>query len=252
MNLHECANRVQQEFGSVLPDPILSFEDCRREFVSVMMLKLQEIGISDTDRTTAYVAWTESARQGIVPTSFGPLSPAFVEFHPTGSEANWRDKVEIVPVEDIPSYEGSRAIAFHDLPLRYRAAWDYWNSGTMYLWFDPLPNLETITAEKNVLFPVAFMTYLIKCTALNLVEVVTLKLAWLAPEEQRELIPIIAPSLTRLAARLESECEAWKKEFRKYINLDSNQSPRLRRTWDELKARGYNNVTGNNPMDFIG
>lgn len=233
----------------MLPDVVLSFEDARREFLQVYALEMQRLGISDTDRTVTEAVIETDARDEQI--KGVERLPAFAEFHPsTAPNENYREKVEIVPLEMIAEYEGSRAIAFYGHPLRYRAAWDFWKHGTLYLFYDPVPIIESVAGADDISFPRAFYTYLVKKAALNLVPVARLKLAFLAPEEQKEMLPVILPVLASLEASLAMQAAEWARQFELYRNKDGNETARLRRTNDELQFSNYKNTTGRNPLDF--
>ncbi len=251
MLLSTAANQVLQEFGGAMPDVLIDFEDAGREFISVRALELQKLGISSTDITVTKVAVAPVDREGLVPTSTGAgMTPAFVECIPFDTSTENRYKVEIIPIELIPSYEGGRAIGFYGTPGRYKISWDVWEEGTLSLWHDPIEDVESYTLESDVTFPPNFIIYLIKKTAFNLVRNADIKLALIDPAMFRQSKGEISGALSRFETSLARQTGEWEAEFKKFRNGDLNSQPHLRRTHDELASRDYNNVTGNNPLDF--
>jgi hypothetical protein len=251
MQLSACANQVLQEFGGAMPDVLVSFEDASREFLSVRALELQKLGVSTTDLTVTRVPLNASTREGNVPTSTGVgMIPAFVELTPDGV-TDGRLKVEIIPLELIPSYEGSRAIAFYGTPTRYRLAWDAWDDGTLTLWHDPIEDLTQFQATTEITFPPNFLTHLFKKTALNLVRMARLKLALVDPASLRNSQANIATALSGFEMSIAAQVADWEVEAKKWRNQDLNSQSHLRRTHDELGYGSYNNVTGSDPLDFV-
>lgn len=253
MLLSTCANQVLQEFGGAMPEVLVSFEDASREFLSVRALEMQKLGASTTDITVTKSNLSANTRDGLLPTITGVgMIPAFVELMHYDSSSEVRSKVEILPTELIPAYEGSRAIAFYGTPGRYRLAWDAWDEGTIVLWHDPIDDLTQFTGATDVNFPPNFLTYLFKKTALNLVRVANFKLAIVDPASLRASQNNIAGALKQFEASLASQVGDWNAEFKKWRNMDLNSQAHLRRTNDEIQSVGYNNITGNNPLDFTG
>lgn len=238
--LNEYSNQILQEFGSVLPDTLLSLEDCRREFLRVLALKMQELGISDTDKTVFCKILDHDERAGLLPEN---LTPAFVEFVPAGANENAREKVEIIPLEDVATYEGCHAMAFYGNPQGFRAAWDFWNYGTLYFYYDPIPQLEGYRGSDTITFPPAFFTLLVKQAAFNSASTVKLKLAVLAPPEMTGRMDVILKVLASVEQTLMLQLEQWQREFKKFLNKDLNEQPHLRRSFSELQAAGYNDIT---------
>jgi hypothetical protein len=253
MLLSECANQVLQEFGGAMPDVLVSFEDASREFISVRALELQKLGVSTTDVTVTSTTLNATAREGALPQNIGiGMIPAFVELASYDSTSSVRHKVAIVPTEMIPSYEGSRAIAFYGSPGRYRLSWDAWDDGVLHLWADPIEDLTAFTSTDEVAYPPNFLVHLFKKTALNLVRVALFKLAIVDPASLRNSQANISTALNNFQMSLAAQVADWEVEFKKWRNLDLNSQAHLRRTHDELDAIGYNNVTGNIPLDLIG
>lgn len=252
MLLSTCANQVLQEFGGVLPESLLSFEDAQREFISVRALELQRLGISTTDITVSSRQIIPNERDAALTPVFGAgMLPAFVEVVPRGSSNdNERYKVEILPVELIPDYEGARAIAFYGTPTRYRLAWDAWDEGPMIVWYDPIEDITQIGTSTDLTFPPAFWTFLIKKAALNLARVAQLKLVVLDSSRHRSNAGAISATFGAFVASLSAQVQDWEREFHKFRNIDLNSQPHLRRTNEEIKARGFNNVTGYDPLDW--
>jgi hypothetical protein len=239
MNLERCANQVMQEFGGAMPEHLLGMEDAAREFMAVRALELQKLGISGTDKTVINAALGPTRREDLVPGQFGHCTPAFAQLAPTDGSA--RVKVEIVPIESVPHYDGSRAIGFYGNPLNYMLSWDAWEEGEVYLWGDAAEDLTTLSMGSDIVFPEAFWVYLFKKTALNLVRIANLKISFQLSDDA-SLAPII-PALAALREDLTVQCSEWQKEFKKYTNLDLNTQPHLRRSVDELWARGSHEVT---------
>lgn len=254
MLLSSCANQVLQEFGGVMPEVLMSFEDAEREFLSVRALELQKLGVSTTDITVTKSTLNATQRDGLLNTSEGDgMIPAFVELTPDSSTSgDDRVKVEILPVELIPSYEGARAIGFYGTPGRYRLAWDAWDEGTLTIWYDPVEDLTSIGAATDISFPPNFFTYIFKKTALNLIRVAVAKLMIVDPAQFKESKGNITAALSAFEKSIDRQVGEWEHEFKKWRNLDLNSSPHLRRTNDEIQARGYNNVTGHIGGDFAG
>lgn len=253
MLLSTCANQVLQEFGGVVPESLLSFEDAMREFLSVRALELQKLGISTTDITCTKHTLYPTERDGLVSASIGDMIPAFAELAPTSdSTGNSRYKVEILPTELVPAYEGSRVIAFYGTPTRYRLGWDSWDEGSLTLWYDPIEDLTQMTAATDLTFPPAFWTFLFKKSALNLVRLLKLKLATLDPISVSNNKANIVAVLGMFEESLFEQVTEWQAEFRKFLNLDLNSQSHLRRTSDEIRARSYNNVSGRDPLDLAG
>jgi hypothetical protein len=254
MLLSTCANQVLQEFGGAMPEVLVSFEDASREFISVRALELQKLGVSTTDVTVTKSTLNASSREGTVPATTGVgMIPAFVELTLNDSGVpDARLKVEIIPTELIPSYEGSRAIAFYGTPMKYRLSWDVWDEGTITLWHDPIEDLTQFTSNSDVTFPPNFITYLFKKTALNLIRTAVLKLALVDPASLRQSQANIGTALSNFQGSLAAQCSEWEVEFRKWRNLDLNSQRHLRRTQDELALSDFDNVTGSSPLDYIG
>ena len=228
------------EFGTgVIPEELLSFEDAKKETIQVRALEMQKLGISDTDRTVTSDTLGATQRDDAMPVKFGDFIPAFVEIRINDRT----EKVEIVPVESIPELEGARCIAFYS--NRYRLAWDAWDEGEIYLWFDPIEDLSGITGKSGITFPQAFWTLLVKKTALNLIKVIRLKALHIGKSDREELNTI----LSMFEKSLNASLSEWEQEFFKWRNIDFNAGPRLRRTNEEIMARAYNNVTGRVSLD---
>lgn len=249
--LNENSNRVLSEFGGRIPAHLLSFEDARREFLQVRALELQKLGIADTDKTVQSARLMPSSRNGAVPSSFGDITPAFVEYSPTNT-TNVFEKVEIVPVEKIPEYSGGRAIAFYGSPLRYRTSFDFWTSGAITIWYDGVEDLFSVSGGDELAFAGAFSTYLVKKAAFNLCGTMLLNLAFSAAPEEDERMKIIVGVLKDFQSTLAIQVAEWQKEFRKFTNAPLNTQANLRRTNDEIAARNYNNVTRSSPLDYVG
>lgn len=255
MLLSTAANQVLQEFGGTIPENLLSFEGAKREFMSVRALELQKLGIASTDITVVKQVLTPSSRDEVFPGGVGAdIIPAFVEVQLLSALANQdetRYKVEIIPVELIPAYEGARVIAFYGLnPKRYRLGWDAWNEGELTLWYDTIEDLLTITGNTDLAFPQAFWTFIVKKTALNLIRIIRFKLAYNTPSEIKNTVPQVTSALNLMEQSMIAQVAEWQMEFRKYLNIDLNTQPHLRRTNDEIKRRDYNNVTGAYPGEF--
>jgi hypothetical protein len=245
--LNERTNAVLQEFGGLIPESICSFEDAKREYAYTRSLELQKLGIAGTDRTvTNAVLDPGDDRDGAMPSSAPNLRdiiPAAVEFQPT----NTTDRYKVVilsNVEDVPAYEGNRAISFYGEPLRYRLAWDSWDAGDLYVYYDPVEDIEDLTGASEITFPLAFWTYLTKKTAFILIDMVRLKLTWLNREEEKEQLEKILKALDKMEVKLAAQVAEWCGEFQRYINLDRNEGPYLRRSNLEIMARGYNDTSG--------
>lgn len=253
MLLSTCANQVLQEFGGAMPDNLLSFEDAQREFISVRALELQKLGISTTDITVTKRTISPNARDALLSPGIGDAIPAFIELSPfSDNTGNLRYKVEIIPVELIPAYEGGRAIAFYNTPLRYRVAWDVWNEGTLTLWYDPIEDVTQIRSASDLTFPAAFWTFIIKKAAINLVRLAKLKLVLIDPSNLSTNKGDIVNVLTMFEQSLLPQVAEWQMEFKKFLNLDLNNQSHLRRTNEEIKMRGFDNTTGYDPLDLIG
>jgi len=245
-SLNDCSNRVLAEFGGRLPAHLLQFEDARREFLEVRSLQLQRLGISDTDKTVQKLDLSAFDRDGNLPDDVSIGTPAFAEYYDYNSHSNpnSRQKVEIVPVENIPEFEGSRVIAFYGSPLRYRAGFDFWNTGTVSVWFDGVEELLNSTGDMDANFAPAFITYVIKQAAMNLVPVARLNLSMNSLPEEGERMPFIMEALNGFERNLAMQTEHWYKEFKKYVGSGLNTQSRLRRSNFEIKARGINDLSG--------
>lgn len=253
VTLDSCANGVLQEFGGLLPETILSFEDAKREFLYTRALEIQKLGIADSNKTVTSAKLVVSSRTGLLllPDDAGDadIFPAAVEFQPTGTTG--RQKVVIIEVDDIPGYEGDRAIAFFDNPMKYRLSWDCWKTGDLFLFYDPIEDITTIRGADTLKFPLAFWTLLTKKTAFNLVDMIRLKLAWLQRAEEHEQtrvevrgqIPALLGALASREAKLAVQVQEWEREFRRWINKDLSQGPYLRRNQMEINARAYRDVS---------
>jgi hypothetical protein len=237
-----------------MPDNLISFEDAQREFISVRALELQKLGASTADITVTKQSLNPSDRDGLVSPGIGDLIPGFVEIVPYDQpvSGNTRYKVEILPVELIPAYEGSRAIAFYGTPTRFRISWDAWDEGDVEIWYDPVEDITQITSATDLVFPQAFWVFLIKKTALNLVRVAKFKLIALDPVEFRNSQKLLLDSFAHFEGSIADQVRVWEQEFNKHRSTDLNAQPHLRRTNDEVLSRGYNNVSGFNPLDLIG
>lgn len=254
MLLSTAANNVLQEFGGAMPDNLISFEDATREFLNVRALELQKLGIATGDHTVTKSTLNASDRDGLVSPIFGEdMIPGFVELHRFDANyENDRDKVEIISVDLIPSYEGGRAIAFYGTPKRYRLAWDAWDEGTITVYYDPVEDITEIGQSQDITFPAAFWTFLIKKAALNLIRVALVKLAIIDPAEFRTSKQDISKALTSFVALISPQVLEWEREFHKFRNADLNTQPHLRRTTDEINYADWSNVTGVRPLDLIG
>lgn len=244
--LAQHTNNVLAEFGSVIPDNLLSFEDVMRKFVRVRALELQKLGISDTDKTVIEDTLEVTARSGAMPGKYIDASisilPAGVSLQPNAS-TNYREFVEIVPVEDIPSYEGENAISFYGEPMRYKMAADLWLRGTIYLLYDPVENWDVLINSTEVTFPPQFKILLEVKTALAVIDLIPLKLAVKQPNEfPDEQKAKITEALTIFAVNKGRELAEWEEQFKLWRNKDLNEGPRTRRTYDELKARNYRGI----------
>ncbi|MBX3288371.1 MAG: hypothetical protein KF855_03405 [Acidobacteria bacterium] len=242
--LNESANAVLMEFGGVVPDELLSLEDARREFLYVRSLAMQKMAIADTDKTVSSTSLNVTQRDGVMPDS--NIIPAFVEYLPNnpiyGDEEQRR--VLIVPADDIPNYEGSRAIAFYGSPLRFRLAWNVWEFGTLKLYFDPVEDISDISGEDEVPFPVQFHTMLVKQTALKLTDIIKLKLTMLDRWEEKDRSERLLGVLGGIETKLLLQIADWENEYKRWINKDQNEGPILRRSNEEIMARGYNDIGG--------
>lgn len=239
-----------------MPESLISFEDAKREFLQVRQLELGKLALSNTALTTVNSTVTAQVRTGVLSTTLGltteDLIPSHVEFLPDGGDEDDKYKVEIVPIQELPSYEGGRAISFYGDPLNYSVSWDFWDEGDLKIWYDKITDLIGVDAVTQMQFPSTFLTFLVKKTALSLVRIARLKLSMIDPAEYRQTKQEIYGALSAFEASLYPQVEEWRMEFRKYINLDRNIQPHLRRTNDELISQGYNNVTGSHPLDFTG
>lgn len=243
-------NAVLQEFGGVIPETICSFEDARREFLYVRESERQKIGIAPSNKTAENALLDVSVRDGELVLSGcdspAAISPAFVEYQPTNSTD--RHKVTIVDAEDIPGFEGQRAIAFYADPMRYRLSFDSWDTGTLYLWYDEVEDLESLEGtdtngdEVAIKFPLQFWQLLRKRAAFNLIDTICLKLAWhMRPEEKDQTAGIIA-ALRMKEQKLALRVQELDNEFRRWINRELNQQPFVRRTSMEIGLRGVNDA----------
>jgi hypothetical protein len=248
--LNNSANRVLGEFGQRIPAEILTFEDARREFLSVRSLALQRLGISDTDKLLTDRIVTGGQRTGMLP-AFEDHIPSFVEYersNPTTINPA-PEKVEIVPLDKIPSYEGGRTIAFYDNQRRYRTSWDHWKNGTMRIWYAPMEDLAQVRGADDADFMTAFTTFLVKQTAMNLTSIIRMNLALQADSEQDlQRLTLIGDALSALQITLLPQVEEWKRAFKQYVNKDLNTQPHLRRTQGETTT--FDNVTGTFAGDF--
>jgi hypothetical protein len=251
MLLSTCANQVLQEFGGSMPDNLISFEDACREFISVRALELQKLGVSTTDITVRQQTINPSSRDALYPQVYGEdMVPGWVELIPTNQVGSERYKVEILPADLIPAYEGSRAIAFYGTPKRYRLAWDAWDEGSLAVFMDPVEDITSISLSTDVSFPPNFWVLLFKKAALKLVKVALMKLAIVDPTEFRQSKQEIKQALSAFASMIAQEVQEWEKEMRRSRSLDFNAQPHLRRSNDEIRARGYDNISGTVPGDF--
>lgn len=254
MQLSGCVNAVYSEFGGVIPPELLSFEDVAREFLSCRQLEMQKLGISTTNITTNHVVITPSAREGTLTVSGADqVIPSFVELIPKNqsSDLRIRYKVEIIPVELVADYEGSRAIAFFGFPQKYLLAWDAWKYGDLDLWYDPVEDLTTfnVTKQTDIIFPKAFWTFLFKKTALNLIKIVMLKLMTNTSSHISAYSDKLSIALKMFYENLSLQVNEWEIEMMKYRNLDLNTQPHLRRTMEEILLNDYNNITDFTPGD---
>jgi hypothetical protein len=238
MILNTAANSVMMEFGGILDERLLAFEDAKREFLYTRALELQKLGIADSNKTVVIDELATAARDGelTMPEGLASMMPAFVEFQ-YNNTTGARSQVRIVAVEDIPNYEGSRAIAFYGEPLRYRLSWNAWEQGDLYLGYDGIENPSAVGGANDLAFPPAFWTFLVKKTAFNLIDIIRLKLSFLMREEEADQMKAIASALDSKEQKLVVQTQEWSKEFARWINKDLNQQPILRRSNEELWAR---------------
>jgi hypothetical protein len=238
MILNNAANAVLQEFGGLIEERLLSFEDAKREFLYTRGLELQKLGIADSNKTVIIDEFSVSDRDGEItmPTGLSGILPAFVEYGGSSSTSR-RDTVRIVTVDDIPSYEGSRAIAFYGDPLKYRLSWNSWDHGTLFLGYDGIEDMDALLGSSDLSFPPNFWTFLVKKTAFNIIDVLRLKIAFLMRVEEIEQMKLIENALNSKERKLLVQCQEWSTEFKRWINKDLNQQPVLRRSNEELMAR---------------
>lgn len=245
--LNEQANAVLQEFGGILPESVLSFEDAKREFSYCRAIELQRIGIAATNKTVTVSEMILDTRDGvmIMPTNVGDLIPGAVEYEPSNLSAGRyeRHKVTIVNVDEIPAFEGNRAIAFYGEPMRYRISFDSWETGRIFVYYDPIEDITDITGDTSLTFPRAFWTYLIKTAAKNLINLVRLKMSWHLRTEDKEQFQAIMSALNSLEISLNMQSAMWKLELDRWINRDLSQTPYLRRSNVEIMARGYHDIS---------
>jgi hypothetical protein len=255
MKLGACVSSVMAELGGNLPDGILTYADASTEFLSVRALELQKMGISSTNVTSDHIVINPPSREGLLPTypsiPYVDVIPSFVELIPKNISTNSyiRYKVEIVPVESIPEYEGARAIAFFGMPRKYRLAFDVWDSGSLDLWYDGVEDITTKDVTSDVTFPPAFWTFLFKKTALNLISKAMLRLSYNTSPQTRKLAGDLTNGLKMAAEGLAMQVKEWELEMMKFRNLDLNTQPHLRRTHEEILLSDYNNITGFTPGD---
>jgi hypothetical protein len=243
-------SQVMMEFGGIIPSNLLSYHDVAREFLSVYSLEMQKLGISSTNITVKYSDVNLTTREFTVtsiPGVTGDFIPAFVEFNEKNTTTP--KKVEIVPLSILPTYEGARAISFFDTPLKARTAWDYWKNGTLRIYYDPIPKLETINYGDGIVFPPNFNVYLVKKTAFFLIKVIRIKTMTYQPDYPGFSLEGFINALNMFEQTLGLQLQEWQEEFRKFKNIDRNFQPRLRRSWDEIHLLDYDNVTGNIPTE---
>lgn len=240
-------SQVLSEFGDIIPSPILSFQDVAREFLNVYMLEMQKLGISNTNITVEYFDVTSPSREFNLRNVIGKdVFPAFIEFYPNNSIRI--DKVEIVPLDKIPTYEGGKAAAFFGNPLKIKLSWDYWKDGKLRIYYDPIYDLTSTDLAENVSFPPNFIPYIVKKTAYYLIGLILLKASTLSYVDSDFNLQNFVSAMNAIKENLNTQIIEWSEEFRKFKNIDRNFQPRLRRTWDELQGMSYDNVTGNYPL----
>lgn len=252
MKLDSHANNVLQKFGNIIPEHILSFEDVKTEFLGVYSTMSQKLGIADTDKTVSEVELSLTSRDELLNLSIGEMIPAFCEIQLFNAPTSTRLKVEIVPPEDIPSYEGSYAISFYGEPVRARLAFDAWTVGTLYLFADNVPDLSLLRGSSNISFPTAFLNLLEEKTRLFVIDKLRLKLAWIQDKEIEVRLPLIMSALDKMEQSALAKVGELEMEFKKWRNKDLNETPHLRRTNDEILRRSYNNITRTNPLEYVG
>jgi hypothetical protein len=247
LNIH--ANNVLGEFGFLPSEVELSFEDVKREFVRVRALEMQKLGISDTDKTLTSMTVDTSARvrDALVGTN---MIPAFAELTRNANYPNQKQKVEVVPLEEIPTFENSYALAFYGTPLRYRLAFDAWDEGTLTLYYDAIDDYDAILGATNITFPPNFYIYLECKTALALVALLRLKLTWIFPEDKQLQMQLILKALDQFQQGKLMYADEWQREFRIWKNKDMNEQPRLRRTNTELFDKGYDDLSRGRNASF--
>lgn len=247
--LNENAARVSVEFGR-LSNNLIQFEDVAREFLQVRSLELQRLGISDTEKTVVHKTIKTGQREGNM-AAYGNFTPAFCEYIPNNAVSpDLRYKVAIIPVDQVPEYEGGRAIAFFGNPRKYRAAWDFWENGEIDVWYDPIDDINTLVGSSDMAFAPNFDTFLVKQTQFNLIPLACINLAVNGTVEEEAKSKAIERALDKMGEYLQPQLAKWEKEFRKYLTRDYNTQKHLRRTQDEILAQNYGNVSGNNPTDY--
>lgn len=249
LNYH--ANNVLGEFGFLPPEHLLAFEDVKREFVRVRSLEMQKLGLSSNHKTLtkAVLDLSAESRDALVPSE---MMPAFVEIHPTDSAyTNHQEKIEIVPLEELASYEGSKVIAFYGTPMRYRLGFDAWNYGSVTLFYDAIDDYTAFDGTDTIVFPPNFYIYLECKTALALIALFRLKIAFLFPPEQKEQMNLFMNALSLFEQSKFGYVNEWQIEFKKWKNKELNEQPHLRRTQTELWRNNFHNVTGFNPLGTL-
>ncbi len=243
--LGEHVNNVFAEFGSVIPENWLSWEDVARKFVRVRALELEKMGLSNTGKTLQVNTWVPTAREGAVESKFvsqadrTSIHPQHVELQ-ANSVSNYRDYVEIVPVAAIPEFEGDYAVAFYGDPLQYKMSADLWEIGTIYVYYDTIESWDDYEIVTTVDFPPNFTVMLELKTAIAVADLALLKIAVKNPKEisdmQREQI---SKAMGLFIGQKSRELREWEDQFKVWLNRDRNTQPRVRRTYDELQWRDY-------------
>ncbi len=252
LTLDTHANNVLQEFGGNIPENLLSYESVKRQFVRVRALELHKLGISDTDKTVVEGTLDVTTRSGAMPSKYQDIGiiPAFVELKPTNATTR-REKIEIVPIEQIADFETSYAIAFYGTPMQYKLSFDAWDRGEIYLFYDPVEDWDALVGSDSIVFPPNFLIYLECKTATLLIKQIKFNLTFKKPAEYTdEHIGMILSGLEELLQTKMVELGDWERQMKLWRNKDGNENPRLRRTADELQYSDYRNVTGNQPLDW--
>lgn len=213
-NLGTHANNILALFGH-LPECMLSMEEAANAFLRTRKFYWQQIGTSAQDMRVRRILLDTTAHErefelpgGIESDAF----PAFAEIEVAIESGGERAPVDIVPREALLRREGERALSVFDFPIRARLAWDAWDDGDVYLFYDPSARLEG-DLDTEIVFPYEYLEMIEQKSAYDLAALAMVK-------EQQESFNMDRPAneglirgLGALSQTFAANIQRWEREW---------------------------------------